>query len=52
MDKGNSLVVVAAALIDSDGRLLVQQRPAGKAMAGLWEFPAARSSRASFPKPR
>jgi 8-oxo-dGTP diphosphatase len=42
MDKGNCLIVVAAALIDSDGRLLVQQRPAGKAMAGLWEFPGGK----------
>lgn len=42
MDKGNCLIVVAAALVDSDGRLLVQQRPAGKAMAGLWEFPGGK----------
>ena len=42
MDKGKSLFVVAAALIDSDGRLLVQQRPEGKAMAGLWEFPGGK----------
>src|SRR3546814_7977167 len=37
-----SLVVVAAALIDRDGRLLVQQRPPGLAMAGLWEFPGGK----------
>lgn len=36
------LHVVAAALIDGDGRLLVQQRPAGKPMAGLWEFPGGK----------
>lgn len=36
------LLVVAAALIDADGRVLVQQRPAGKAMAGLWEFPGGK----------
>lgn len=36
------LIVVAAALIDRDGRLLVQQRPAGKPMAGLWEFPGGK----------
>lgn len=36
------LFVVAAALVDSDGRLLVQQRPDGKAMAGLWEFPGGK----------
>ncbi|MGL4313955.1 MAG: (deoxy)nucleoside triphosphate pyrophosphohydrolase [Sphingomonas sp.] len=34
--------VVAAALIDADGRVLVQRRPAGKAMAGLWEFPGGK----------
>jgi 8-oxo-dGTP diphosphatase len=34
--------VVAAALIDGAGRVLVQQRPAGKAMAGLWEFPGGK----------
>jgi 8-oxo-dGTP diphosphatase len=34
--------VVAAALIDRDGRVLVQLRPPGKAMAGLWEFPGGK----------
>ena len=42
MDKGKPLIVVAAALIDGDGRILVQQRPQGKAMAGLWEFPGGK----------
>jgi 8-oxo-dGTP diphosphatase len=38
-----SLVLVAAvALIDADGRVLLAQRPAGKAMAGLWEFPGGK----------
>ncbi|MFN4358505.1 (deoxy)nucleoside triphosphate pyrophosphohydrolase [Sphingopyxis alaskensis] len=37
-----SLVVAAAALVDRDGRLLVQQRPEGLAMAGLWEFPGGK----------
>ncbi len=37
------LVVAACALIDGDGRVLIAQRPEGKPMAGLWEFPAARS---------
>jgi len=36
------MIVVAVALIDADGRLLVQQRPVGKAMAGLWEFPGGK----------
>jgi len=38
----NCLVVVAAALVDRDGRLLVQQRPEGLSMAGLWEFPGGK----------
>jgi len=36
------LIVVAAALADRDGRLLVQQRPEGLSMAGLWEFPGGK----------
>jgi 8-oxo-dGTP diphosphatase len=36
------VLVVAAALLDSDGRVLIAQRPAGKAMAGLWEFPGGK----------
>ena len=36
------LLVVAAALIDGDGRVLIAQRPEGKAMAGLWEFPGGK----------
>lgn len=34
--------VVAAALVDGDGRVLVQQRPPGKALPGLWEFPGGK----------
>lgn len=37
-----SLFVVAVALTDTAGRVLVQQRPAGKQMAGLWEFPGGK----------
>jgi len=33
------LLVAAVALIDADGRVLLAQRPEGKSMAGLWEFP-------------
>lgn len=36
------LIVSAAALIDSDGRVLLAKRPEGKAMAGLWEFPGGK----------
>ena len=34
--------VVAAALFDADGKVLLAQRPAGKSMAGLWEFPGGK----------
>ena len=36
------LLVVAVALIDVDGRVLLTRRPAGKSMAGLWEFPGGK----------
>ncbi len=36
------LLVVAVALVDPDGRVLIAQRPQGKAMAGLWEFPGGK----------
>ena len=36
------LLVAAVALVDVDGRVLLQQRPAGKEMAGLWEFPGGK----------
>ncbi|HEY5208471.1 MAG TPA: (deoxy)nucleoside triphosphate pyrophosphohydrolase [Stellaceae bacterium] len=36
------LLVVAVALIDVDGRVLLAERPAGKPMAGLWEFPGGK----------
>ncbi len=36
------VLVAAAALIDTDGRVLIAQRPEGKAMAGLWEFPGGK----------
>jgi 8-oxo-dGTP diphosphatase len=36
------LLVVAAALVDTDGRVLIAQRPEGKQLAGLWEFPGGK----------
>jgi 8-oxo-dGTP diphosphatase len=36
------LLVAAVALIDADSRVLIAQRPAGKTMAGLWEFPGGK----------
>lgn len=38
----NILLVVACALIDADGRILLAQRPEGKSLAGLWEFPGGK----------
>src|SRR5580698_5864023 len=38
----NLVVVVACALVDADKRVLIAQRPEGKAMAGLWEFPGGK----------
>jgi 8-oxo-dGTP diphosphatase len=37
-----TVLVVAVALIDADGRVLIAQRPKGKQMAGLWEFPGGK----------
>ncbi len=37
-----TLLVVAAALVDSDGRVLIAQRPEGKQLAGQWEFPGGK----------
>jgi 8-oxo-dGTP diphosphatase len=36
------ILVAACALIDADGRVLIAERPAGKTMAGLWEFPGGK----------
>jgi 8-oxo-dGTP diphosphatase len=36
------VLVAACALIDGDGRVLIAQRPAGRPMAGLWEFPGGK----------
>ena len=36
------LLVTAVALIDPDGRVLLAQRPEGKSLAGLWEFPGGK----------
>jgi 8-oxo-dGTP diphosphatase len=36
------VLVAACALVDTDGRVLLAERPAGKSMAGLWEFPGGK----------
>ena len=38
----NILLVVACALVDDDGRVLIAKRPEGRSMAGLWEFPGGK----------
>jgi 8-oxo-dGTP diphosphatase len=43
-------LVVACALIDADKRVLIAQRPEGKAMAGLWEFPGGKVERGERPE--
>ena len=44
------LLVAACALVDRDGRVLVAQRPAGKPMAGLWEFPGGKLASGETPE--
>ena len=45
------MLVSAVALIDPDGRVLIAQRPEGKAMAGLWEFPGGKVELGETPEP-
>ena len=44
------LLVVAVALIDADDRVLIAQRPKGKQLAGLWEFPGGKVERGERPE--
>ena len=44
------LLVVACALVDADRRVLIAQRPEGKAMAGLWEFPGGKVEAGETPE--
>lgn len=44
------LLVSAVALIDAEGRLLLAQRPEGKSMAGLWEFPGGKVEEGETPE--
>ncbi|WP_425503060.1 (deoxy)nucleoside triphosphate pyrophosphohydrolase [Roseospira visakhapatnamensis] len=44
------VLVVAAALVDPDGRVLLAQRPEGKTMAGLWEFPGGKVATGETPE--
>src|SRR5712671_4381254 len=44
------VLVTAVALIDADGRVLLAQRPEGKSMAGLWEFPGGKIETGETPE--
>ena len=44
------VLVVAVALVDPDGRVLIAQRPEGKSMAGLWEFPGGKVEAGETPE--
>jgi 8-oxo-dGTP diphosphatase len=44
------MMVVAAALVDGEGRVLLQQRPLGRAMEGLWEFPGGKIDPGELPE--
>ena len=44
------MTVVAAALADAEGRVLLQQRAPGRAMAGLWEFPGGKVEEGELPE--
>jgi 8-oxo-dGTP diphosphatase len=46
----NLVLVVACALVDADGRVLIAQRPAGRSMAGLWEFPGGKLEQGERPE--
>ncbi len=45
-----TILVVAVVLIDRDGRVLLSQRPSGKSMAGLWEFPGGKVENGEIPE--
>ena len=48
--RSTMLLVSAVALVDADGRVLLTQRPAGKSMAGLWEFPGGKIESGETPE--
>ncbi|HVZ30147.1 MAG TPA: 8-oxo-dGTP diphosphatase MutT [Asticcacaulis sp.] len=45
-----TVLVVAAALVDDEGRVLIAQRPEGKQLAGMWEFPGGKVEAGETPE--
>ena len=45
-----TILVAACALVDADGRVLIAERPAGRSMAGLWEFPGGKVEAGETPE--
>jgi 8-oxo-dGTP diphosphatase len=50
MSEKPMVLVAAAALVDADGRVLICQRPEGKQLAGLWEFPGGKVEKGETPE--
>lgn len=50
MSRKPIVLVAACALVDADRRVLIAERPAGKAMAGLWEFPGGKVEAGETPE--
>lgn len=50
MSASKTLLVVAVALVDDDNRVMIAQRPEGKSMAGLWEFPGGKVEEGETPE--
>ncbi|EJF80829.1 mutator mutT protein [Bartonella sp. DB5-6] len=48
--KSSLLLVVACALLDQDKRVLLTERPQGKSLAGLWEFPGGKIEKGETPE--